>query len=143
MPSTTVVFFIEDDKSIPSLIWLDDLPVKVQDKFIVRIERLAECGFDLRRPEADFLRDGMYELRARCCRVNYRLLYFFFNQEAVISHGVTKKDKVPDKDINLAIERMNKFAKNPRKYTYSQKYNIWGGNYGTEKRKQRRYSNSS
>ncbi len=124
MPSTVVVFFMEDDKSIPSLIWLDDLPVKVQDKFIVRIERLAECGFDLRRPEADFLRDGVYELRARWLNVNYRLLYFFIKQEAVISHGVVKKDKVSDKEIDLAIERMNKFLKNPRKYTYYQKYKI-------------------
>ena len=124
MPSTVVVFFMEDDKSIPSLNWLDNLPVKVQDKFIVRIERLAECGFDLRRPEADFLRDGVYELRAKWLKVNYRLLYFFFKQEAVISHGVVKKDKVPDKDIDLAIERMNKFARNPQKYTYFTKYNI-------------------
>lgn len=124
MPSTVVVFFMEDDKSIPSLIWLDDLSIKVQDKFIVRIERLAECGFDLRRPEADFLRDGVYELRVRHRRINYRLLYFFIKQDAVISHGVAKKDRVPDKDIDLAIERMNKFARNPQKYTYFQKYNI-------------------
>ena len=135
MSSTVVVFFMDDDKSTPSLIWLDDLSVKVQDKFIVRIERLAECGFDLRRPEADFLRDRVYELRVRCRRVNYRLLYFFFNQEAVISHGVVKKDKVPSKDIELAIERMKKFARNPQKYTYFRKYNMRGENYGTEKRK--------
>lgn len=122
MPSTVVVFFMDDDESMPSLIWLDELSEKVQDKFIVRIERLAECGFDLRRPEADFLRDGVYELRVRNRRVNYRLLYFFFNHEAVISHGVIKKDKIPDKDIELVIERMKIFAKNPRKYTYSQKY---------------------
>ena len=91
MPSTVVVFFMDDDKSTPSLIWLDDLSAKLQDKFIVRIERLAECGFDLRRPEADFLRDGVYELRVKYLRVNYRLLYFFVNQEAVIAHGIIKK----------------------------------------------------
>jgi len=38
---------------------------------------LAEKGFDMRRPHADLLRDGIYELQASCAGVNYRLLYFF------------------------------------------------------------------
>jgi hypothetical protein len=29
----------------------------------LRLERLREMGHELRRPEADFLRDGIYELR--------------------------------------------------------------------------------
>ena len=63
MPQTDVVFFAEDDSSAPLLVWLDGLPPKVQNKCIVRIERLAELGHELRRPEADMLRDGIYELR--------------------------------------------------------------------------------
>ena len=40
------------------------------------IGRLAGEGHDLRRPVADYLEDGIYELRARSGRVQLRLLYF-------------------------------------------------------------------
>ncbi len=75
----------------------------MQDKCIVRIERLAELGHQLRRPEADFLRDGVSALRTSFQTVNYRMLYFFYQQTAVISHGLTKEKQVPDREIELAI----------------------------------------
>jgi putative component of toxin-antitoxin plasmid stabilization module len=53
---------------------LESLPARAQDKCTVRIERLAELGHGLRRPEAGFLRDGIYELRAKHGGVNYRML---------------------------------------------------------------------
>jgi hypothetical protein len=34
-------------------------------------------GHELRRPEADFLRDGVYELRISLNHIQYRLLYCF------------------------------------------------------------------
>jgi hypothetical protein len=77
MPVTTVVFFIDEEGVCPLLVWLDQLPAKVQDKCIVRIERLEQLGHELRLPEADFLRHGIYELRASFQSVNYRMLYFF------------------------------------------------------------------
>lgn len=63
MPRTKVVFYREADGSVPVLEWFDGLPTKAQDKCRVRIQRLAELGHELRRPEADVLRDGIYELR--------------------------------------------------------------------------------
>jgi len=86
MPETEVVFFAEAYGSAPLLEWLDQQPAKVQDKCIVRIERLAAMGHELRRPEADLLRDGIYELRVRHGHVNYRMLYFFHAGQAVLSH---------------------------------------------------------
>jgi len=118
MPKTVVVFFYEADGSVPSLKWLDGLDEKVQNKFIVRITRLVDCGHELRRPEAEYLRDGIYELRVRHMHVNYRLLYFFSGQRAVISHGITKDDKVPDQQIDLAIGRLRRFEHDPEKHTY-------------------------
>jgi phage-related protein len=120
MPVTTVVFFMDEDGVCPLLAWLDRLPAKVQDKCIVRIERLAERGHELRRPEADFLRDGVYELRATFQSVNYRMLYFFHQQTAVISHGLTKGKEVPDREIELAIRHRELFESNPTKYTYEE-----------------------
>lgn len=74
MPQTQVVFYPDADGIAPVLEWMDGLPDKVRDKCRVRIERLQELGFELRRPEADLLRDGIYELRVSLRRVNYRIL---------------------------------------------------------------------
>ena len=113
-----MVIFTDDDGSTPLLEWLDQQPTKVQDKSIVRIDRLGEQGHELRRPEADYLRDGIYELRIRYLRVNYRILYFFHESQAVLSHGTIKEGKIPEQDIELALTRYLKFQKNPGKHTY-------------------------
>jgi len=63
MPKTKVVFFKEADGTVPILEWFDSLQEKALDKCRVRIERLEELGHELRRPEADLLRNGIYELR--------------------------------------------------------------------------------
>jgi hypothetical protein len=64
MPRTKVVLFREDDGSCNFLDWFEGLPFKAQDKCFARLERLRALGHELRRPEADLLRDGVYELRA-------------------------------------------------------------------------------
>ena len=120
MPATTVVFFLDEQGVCPLLVWLDHLPAKVQNKCIVRIERLAECGHELRRPEADFLRDGIYELRTSFQSVNYRMLYFFHRQLAVVSHGLTKEKQVPAREIAVAIRNRKLFETNPAQYTYEE-----------------------
>ena len=106
MAQTRVFFYRERDGSIPLVGWLDGLPARVRAKCIDRVSRLAEMGHELRRPEADYLRDGIYELRASYQGVHYRMLYFFSGQAVVVlSHGLTKERQVPEKEIDLAIER--------------------------------------
>ena len=85
-----------------------------------RVERLAELGHELRRPEADFLRDGIYELRAKHGGVNYRMLYFFHGRvAAVVSHGFAKqRAKVPEREIKPAIKRKERFEAAPKACTY-------------------------
>jgi len=102
-------------------VWLDALPEKIHLKCLARIERLKQEGHALRRPEADFLRDKIYELRFGFQGSNYRMLYFFHgNVAAVVSHGIVKEDKVPPKEIDKAIERMKKFQNNPEIHTYKE-----------------------
>ena len=121
MPRTEVVFFQDEDGTVPLLEWLDDLAEKAQDKCLAKLTRLEELGHELRRPEADYLRDGIYELRARLGSVNYRMLYFFHgNEAAVVSHGLTKEKEVPDKEIDLAVERKRRFEADPKKHTYGE-----------------------
>jgi phage-related protein len=119
MPRTNVVFYREDDGSVPLLEWIDRLPAKAKAKCRVRIGRLRAEGHKLRRPEADFLRDGVYELRVGFQGVNYRMLYFFHGATAaVLSHGLVKERVVPSGEIDAAIERRRKFVADPVKHTY-------------------------
>ena len=70
---------------------------------------------------ADYLRDGIHELRIRQGHVNYRILYFFHGQAvAILAHGLTKGDEVPNADIERAIQRKKAFAKDPAKHTYAE-----------------------
>lgn len=119
MPPTAVVFYQEEDGSVPLMEWLDSLPAKAQAKCVARLKRLEDLGHELRRPEADYLRDGIHELRASLGGVHYRLLYFFHgNIAAVVSHGLTKERLVPPREIDQAIERKRKFTINPARYTF-------------------------
>ncbi len=119
MPYTRVVFFRDDDGSVPIIDWLDALASKVQIKCLAKLKRLEDLGHELRRPEADFLRDGIHELRVGLEGTNYRILYFFHKNEAVvISHGITKERAVPPNEIDLAIRRKARFAAKPKKYGF-------------------------
>jgi phage-related protein len=117
MPQTPVVFYAESNTA-PFLAWMDRLDYTVQSKLIARIELLEERGHELRRPHADTLRAGIHELRVVTQRVNYRVLYFFHDHVAVISHGITKTRAVPPREIELAIERRRRYADAPEKYTF-------------------------
>jgi phage-related protein len=92
---------------------------KAYAKCAVRIKRLAELGHELRRPEADLLRDGIYELRARLGTVNYRILYFFHGREiAVLAHAITKENEIPAADINRALDRKRIFVADPAAHIF-------------------------
>lgn len=119
MPRTEVVFFCHSDGSCPFLHWLDLLSEDVQNKCMVRIERLAERGYELRRPEADLLRDGIYELRASREGIHYRILYFFHKQRAVIWNGIVKESKVPEVHIVRALKAKQLFEQDATKHTFT------------------------
>jgi phage-related protein len=102
--------------------WLKDLRRSDQRAYascIAAIGRLADFGHELRRPLADILRDGIYELRIRKGRVNFRILYFFHGKNvAILGHALTKEDKVPKGDIEKALHRKKAFEGNPAAHTY-------------------------
>jgi phage-related protein len=119
LPRTTVVFYQEEDGTVPLVEWLDSLTGKAQDKCLARLKRLEDLGHELRRPEADYLRDGIYELRVSLRGINYRILYFFHGTTAaVVSHGIIKERRVPPKEIDQAIERRKRFVANPQRYSF-------------------------
>ena len=123
MPVTRIVLFQDEKGDVPVLDWLNKLvknDKKAYTNCIARIDQLGEYGFELRRPAADFLRDGIYELRAKHVKVQYRILYFFHGQNIIIlAHAISKEDdRVPDRDIDLALIAKDLFLLNPEIHTY-------------------------
>jgi phage-related protein len=122
MPATHIIFFQDKDGKAPALEWLNELGTndeKAFDKCRAALARLALLGHELRRPEADFLQDGIYELRIRKGSGNYRLLYFFYGRNvSVVAHGLTKEATVPISDVNRAVARKEEFNANPELHTF-------------------------
>ncbi len=122
MPRTAVVFYQERSGEVPVLDWLRDLRRKNSagyQKCVAAVDRLAALGHELRRPLADLLRDGIYELRIRRGRVNYRILYFFHGQGlAILGHVITKEDVVSDIEIQRCIRRKQAFEAAPERHIY-------------------------
>ena len=119
MPKTDVLLFRGEDESFPLADWLDTLPKKAQAKCVGAHRRHELLGHELRRPEADYLRDDIFELRIGLQGVNYRMLYFLHGRTVVVvSHGLTKERVVPPKEIDRAVERRKQFMADPKLHAF-------------------------
>jgi hypothetical protein len=129
MPVTHVIAYQELDGSIPFQEWLVEESVKVQVKAFAALRKLAQFGFELHRPHADYLRDDIYEMRFRDGKRNIRILYFFSGRNVVvISHGLAKADVVPPREIDVAVWRREQFLKNAQVHTATFDLEIEGAN---------------
>jgi phage-related protein len=123
MAGVTLRFFRLKDQTCPLLQWLESIkPKKAQAKVLARIQLLESLGHEIRRPHADMLEDGIYELRERFVSVQYRALFFFNGKtEAVITHGFTKEGSaVPPKEIERAKLYRAMFLRAPEMHTYEE-----------------------
>lgn len=122
MAATQIFYFQEEDATVPMVRWLDELHSKARQKCLARLERLEAMGHELRRPEADYLRDDIYELRASRQGVHCRMYYLFYGTAAIIvSHGLIKEREVPPREIDLAIRRKGQFEASPKRHAYRPK----------------------
>ncbi len=121
MPPTAIRVFRTRLGPVPLLDWLvklQRLEARAYRKSLQRILLLASLGNELRRPLADLLQDGIYELRIKVGRVNYRILYFFCGPNiACLSHGLAKEGAVPASEIETAIQRKRFVLSNLDRYT--------------------------
>jgi hypothetical protein len=124
MPKTSLKFYRDDDGTIPVLKWMTELSSenpKAYAKCVYLLEMLEEFGSELRRPRADYLRDGVYELRTLVGNVNYRILYGFVGKDiALLAVGLTKEKSVPAKLIEAAITRIAKYKLNPKRHGHEE-----------------------
>ncbi|MEW6114362.1 MAG: type II toxin-antitoxin system RelE/ParE family toxin [Thermodesulfobacteriota bacterium] len=122
MPRVEVVYYQNDDETVPMKEWMKGLgsQPKHRAKCIEWIGLLRDNGHDLRRPIADYLRDDIHELRPRFQRIQYRMLYFFYGRErAVITHGIIKQtDKVPPKEIDRAVEMKKRYEQDADRHSH-------------------------
>jgi len=120
MPRTEVYFYQESQIDVPVWDWpraLKRNDRKALIRCLAKIGALRLLGYELRRPNADFLRDGIYELRVRRGNVNYRILYFFHGQNiALLANGLTKEARVPSIEIERAIARRKRYEQNPLRH---------------------------
>lgn len=99
--------------------WVESLQKKPREKCFEWIDRLMTFGYELQRPYADTLREGIHELRVRFQSVNYRMLYFFHGGNAVVlTHGLTKEKGIPDKEIEKSVNLKKKFEADPESHTF-------------------------
>jgi len=116
MPNTKVILYCEEDGACPFLEWIEQLPVKAQDKcwcaWSGSANWVTNCVGRKR-----ICCDGIYELRASLLGIHYRILYFFHGAvAAIVSHGIVKERAVPPKEIDRALERKKRFEANPAKH---------------------------
>jgi phage-related protein len=99
-----ILYFIEKDGTKPVEEYIDSLSLNEQAKIIAIINHLEEKGPNLHRPYADFLEDGIHELRIKLTGTQVRILYFFCFKDMIIFTNVFDKhtDKVPKSEIKKA-----------------------------------------
>ena len=104
-------FYQTQRGDIPVKDFIKALPENVQGKILKWIELLQEHGPALKRPYADKLRDKIHELRLSFGKLEIRLLYFFWDNNVILTNGFLKKTMaIPEEEITRAINSMNDFT---------------------------------
>ena len=106
MPKIKVELYDLPDGTYPAQEFIDSLDLKMQAKMVRTIKTFEEHGIELRKPYSEYLRDDIFELRAKVGSNISRVLYFFFDgNKAILTHGFIKKtQKTPASEINRAIK---------------------------------------
>lgn len=120
MSAQAVALYANEDGCSPVVEWMDTLPSQIQDKCIVRIERLEKMGKALAVPECWQIKDAVYEMRVKTGALEYSILYFFAGEVAVIAHGCERRSDIPDADLAVVLNRQRYFCQNPEQHTYKE-----------------------
>lgn len=98
-----VYYFIDERGNNPVRAFIDSLSIKEQAKVFAYLDELKNQGHNLRRPMADYLGNGIYELRPKRNRIFY---FFFIKENVVLVHAIRKRTRgIPKSDLELCIKR--------------------------------------
>ena len=105
------------DCKVPVLDFILDLNPKQQAKIYREIDLLKKFGNELHYPHVDIIRGekykGLWELRTEFASDIFRIFYFLpINNIAILLHGIVKKkQKTPQKELEIALERKNDYLR--------------------------------
>jgi len=120
MTQTQLLIYQKTEGRVPLASWLSRQSRQVQNKTVAIITLLKERGHGLRRPHADYLANGIWELRVIVGRVHHRILYCYVGKRVVLlTHAITKTNKVPAKEIQKAARFRDEFKKDPKAHACS------------------------
>ena len=98
-----IYYYVDHRGKVPVEEFIDSLPPVEAAKCLAYIAELKQQGHNLRRPLADNIGDGIYELRPKSNRIFY---FFFMKNNAVLVHAIRKKTSdIPKKDKGLSSRR--------------------------------------
>ena len=98
-----VYYFVDKDGAKPVKEFIDSLTQKEQAKVYAYIRELKRQGNNLHRPMADYLEDGIYELRPKDNRIFY---FFYLRDRAILVHAIKKHvNKIPKGDLKICLKR--------------------------------------
>lgn len=97
--------------------FLDGLPEKHAAKVMEAVDRLAQAGPALQRPQVAHVRGKLWELRVSWARLEYRVIYCFMTGgNCILVHGfVKKKQEIPAREIRVAEDRQKDYEERVRK----------------------------
>lgn len=120
MPQTEIVVYQETDGTVPLEEWLDELRMsspQAHGKCVNRILQLSEFGYELQRPLTETIEGGLYALRVKVKKINFRIFYFFHGKNvAVLIHGCTKEGAIPETELKRARERKAIYENDPQSH---------------------------
>jgi len=100
----TIEHYETRNGDVPVAEFLDSLSDEEFKQLDNQVDRLEEHGTGLGRPHVGYLRDKIWELRARRGRVRLRLLFFRAGNRFVLTRGFRKKsDRVRDSELDEAV----------------------------------------
>jgi phage-related protein len=108
-----VIYYKSKDGSIPVKKFINSRNEGNKLKFATLIDYLQEVGINLPRPYADYIVNEIYELRVKLSGDETRTLYFFCYENFIVLTNIFQKttDKIPKKEINIAIKYKEDFLK--------------------------------
>ncbi len=106
---SNIYYFVDENKNNPVKEFIDSLTKEEQAKIYAYVKELKKQGNNLRRPMADYLKKGIYELRPKDNRIFY---FFYLRNNAVLIHAIKKKTKkIPERDLRLCVKRKTRTEK--------------------------------
>ena len=112
-PQWRIIYYETSDGKCPVQEFIDTRKERDQAKMLSWIALLEKRGPHLPRPYADFLEDGIHELRVKLSGDQVRVLYFFCFRDFIILTRVFIKhsDRVPQSQIRQAQKMRDDFLK--------------------------------